>query len=158
MKNIIISPYSRPMRNGKVNPKNYPYWGELVSLLKGEGFFVIQIGRSGEKPIEGVNDIRLDLTLDSLRELVATADTWISVDNFFQHFCSLIHKPGYVIFGPSDPNIFGHKENVNILKDRKYLREKQFDIWEVIECNNDIFFKPEEIIKIIRLPQSIIKL
>ena len=30
--------------------------------------------------------------------------------------------------------LFGYEQNINLLKDRKYLRQNQFDIWE-----NDVF-------------------
>jgi len=28
---ILISPYSKKLTNGKVNPKNYPYWKEVIA-------------------------------------------------------------------------------------------------------------------------------
>ena len=43
---IIISPYSKPLRNGLNNPKNYPYWKELISLINEE---IIQVGVDGEE-------------------------------------------------------------------------------------------------------------
>ena len=155
MRNVILSPYSRPLKNGKVNPKNYPYFDRLVQMIKSKGCHVIQIGRTGEKILPGVEDMRYDLSLDDIKELIKNSEAWISVDNFLPHLCNLIGVQGYVIFGPSDPNIFGHPLHVNILKDRKYLREKQFDIWEVCECNNDAFLSPEEIMRIMNLQQSI---
>ena len=151
MKNIILSPYSRVMRNGKVNPKNYPYFKELVALIKAKGFNVIQIGRRGEELIPGVDEMRADLSLSDLSDLARGAYTWISVDNFFPHLCNLIGVQGYVIFGPSDPEIFGHKSNINILKDRGYLRGKQFDIWEVVDHHNEAFLSPEEVMMILKL-------
>jgi hypothetical protein len=58
-----------------------------------------------------------------------------------------IGKPGIVLWGQSDPLIFGHPENNNLLKDRKYLREKQFWWWEQCDYNAEAFVRPEEIIK-----------
>ena len=146
MKKIIISPYSRKLRNGKENPKNYPFWNELLSLLKNEGFYIIQIGRTGEVKLEKSDELLLDKSLNDLKKLISESDIWISVDNFLPHLCHLIPKPGIVLFGQSDPLIFGHKENINLLKDRKYLREKQFDIWECCECNNDAFVEPSVVL------------
>lgn len=146
MYKIIISPYSRALRNGKNNPKNYPHWQELVSQMKSRGIYVIQVGVKGEEKIEGVDEMRLNLSLDELQALVKECNLWISVDNFFQHFCWLHGKFGIALFGQSDPNIFGHKENLNLLRDRKYLREKQFDIWECCEYNANAFVEPYEII------------
>jgi ADP-heptose:LPS heptosyltransferase len=139
---VVISPYSKVLRNGKENAKNYPYWPELVKLLKDQGIYVIQIGINGEKTISGVDEERFNNPLVELEKLVKECDTWISVDNFFQHFCYVCNKPGIVLFGRSDPNIFGHKENINLLKDRKNLRERQFNIWEEVEYSKDVFVEP----------------
>jgi hypothetical protein len=149
MKSIIVSPYSRPLRNGKENSKNYPYWDSLVAILKGKGYYIIQIGRIGEREISGVDETKFGLSLAELEKIAVSCTTWISVDNFFQHMCKLVGKHGYVLFGLSDPNIFGHKENTNLLKDRKYLREKQFDIWESEPYNPEAFVSAEEAAKAI---------
>lgn len=138
---ILIAPYAQKLRNGKNNPKNYPYWDKLISMLD---CHVIQVGVQGEDQL--VPDFRKNLNLDELKELVLQCKTWITVDSFFQHFCWDIGKYGIVLWGQSDPNIFGHPENTNLLKDRKYLREKQFWLWEQAEENNDAFVDPEVII------------
>ena len=145
MPKIIISPYSRLLRNGKPNPKNYPFWPELIQLLSEKNMHVIQIGVIGEKEFD-VDEVLFDKPLKELVSLLHECDYWISVDNFFQHLAYVHNKPGFVIFGKSDPNIFGHKENINILKDRKYLRSLQFDIWERIEQSDECFVEPEIII------------
>jgi ADP-heptose:LPS heptosyltransferase len=142
---IIISPYAQKLRNGKINPKNYPYWQELVNQLFKEGYEIIQIGVGGEDQL--VPDFRKNLSLTELAELVKQCDTWIGVDSFFQHFCWDLKKPGIVLWAQSDPNIFGHPENINLLKDRKYLRSKQFWLWEQCEYNKEAFVKPSEVMK-----------
>ena len=76
---IIISPYSKALRNGKRNPKNYPYWQELIELIKEP---IVQIGIEGEEQL--VPDFRKNLSLSELRELVNQCRTWISCDSFFQ--------------------------------------------------------------------------
>jgi ADP-heptose:LPS heptosyltransferase len=139
---IIISPFSQKLRNGKTNPKIYPYWKELISLIDEP---IVQIGIDGEEQL--VDDFRKNLSLNALESLIAECRIWISVDSFFQHFCWDLGKPGIVLWGQSDPNIFGHPENINLLKDRKYLREKQFWLWEQCECNNEAFVVPKEVIK-----------
>lgn len=138
---ILIAPYAQKLRNGKNNPKNYPYWDELIKLID---IPIIQVGVQGEKQL--VTDFRQNLSLDELKELALHCKTWLSVDSFFQHFCWDLGKYGFVLWGQSDPNIFGHPENYNLLKDRKYLREKQFWLWEQAEENDDSFLKPEEVI------------
>jgi hypothetical protein len=140
---IIISPYSKKLRNDQNNPKNYPWWPELISLLKHDT--IVQIGVEGETQL--VEEFHKNLSLKQLKELILECRTWISVDSFFQHFAWDVGKYGIVLWGQSDPNIFGHPENINLLKDRKYLREKQFWWWEQCEYNEDAFVKPEEILK-----------
>jgi hypothetical protein len=139
---VIIAPYAQKLRNDKNNPKNYPWWPELISMIKEP---IIQIGVEGETQL--VDDFRKNLTMDQLKHLVLECSTWIAVDSFFQHFAWDLNKPGIVLWGQSDPLIFGHPENTNLLKDRKYLREKQFWWWEQCEYNAEAFVRPEEVIK-----------
>lgn len=139
---ILISPWSKKLRNGQENPKNYPHWKKLIELIDEP---IIQIGVADETKL--VDDFRPNLSLKGLEKLVLECRTWISVDSFFQHFCWDLGKPGIVLWGPSDPNIFGHPENTNLLKDRKYLRSNQFWLWEQCEYNAEAFVKPEEVIR-----------
>jgi ADP-heptose:LPS heptosyltransferase len=139
---IIISPYSKPLRNGLENPKNYPYWEELITQIKEP---IVQVGVDEEKQL--VEDFRKNLTIPELRTLIGECRTWISVDSFFQHLAWDCGKPGIVIFGQSDPQIFGHPENINILKHRFYLREQQFWWWEQCDYKEDAFVKPAEVLK-----------
>lgn len=138
---IIISPFARKMRNDQPHPKNYPYWKEVIEQIDEE---IIQVGVEGEEQL--VPDFRKNLSLTELETLVKQSKTWMSVDSFFQHFCWDIKKPGVVLFGQSDPIIFGHPENVNLLKDRSYLREKQFWLWEQAEFVKESFVEPKVVL------------
>jgi ADP-heptose:LPS heptosyltransferase len=129
------------MRNGAKHPKNYPYWEEVLKHVNEP---VIQVGVDGETQL--VSDFRKNLPLYELEKLVKECKTWLSCDSFIQHFCWDLGKPGIVVFGQSDPNIFGHPENINLLKDRKYLREKQFWIWEQAEFIEEAFVTPDVVI------------
>jgi ADP-heptose:LPS heptosyltransferase len=141
---ILIFPYAKPLFDATgENPKNYPYWPEVIKLLTDAGHTVIQAGLTGEKEL--VDDFRKDLPISELSTLVQECDTWISVDSFAQHLCWDLNKPGVVIFSQSDPNIFGHKENTNLLKDRKYLREKQFWLWSQTEYKIEAYVTPETV-------------
>jgi len=130
---ILISPYSKKMRNNKENPKNFPYWNKVVYELKQYKNEVIQIGLKGENKINYVDQFLIDLPFDELKNIINDCDVWVSVDNFLPHFCNLIGKPGIVIFAQSNPEIFGYKQNVNLLKDKKNLRWNQFGTWEDAE-------------------------
>ena len=139
---IIISPYSKALRNGKTNPKNYPYWKELIRLIKEP---IVQVGIDGEDQL--VDDFRKNLSLDELGKLVDQCKTWISCDSFFQHFAWNRKKYGIVLWSVSDPLIFGHPENINLLKDRSNLVENQFLWWEDTEHDANKFVNPEIVIE-----------
>lgn len=147
--NIIISPYSKNRPDGKPSAKNYPYWSDLVTLLKAEGHKVYQVGLVGEIPLE-VDDSHWNRPLREIKKLIEECDVWISVDNFFQHYAWSLGKKGIAIFGPSDPNIFGHPENVNLLKSVSGLREKQFFVWHSDELNPELYIKPEVVLEAVR--------
>ena len=61
--------------------------------------------------------------------------------------CELYHPKLHGFDEKSDPNIFGHPENINLLKDRSYLAEQQFLWWDLYEYNPEAFVKPEEVLK-----------
>jgi ADP-heptose:LPS heptosyltransferase len=142
---ILIHPYAKALQNGKVNPKNYPYWEELISLIDEP---IIQIGVEGEKQL--VPDFRKNLSILELRHLLDECKTWIGVDSFFQHLAWDCNKSGIVLWSVSDPLIYGHKKNTNLLKDRIYLAKNQFLWWDFTEHNPDAFVKPEEILKCLK--------
>jgi len=144
-KSIIISPWSKIMRNNLENPKNYPYWNQVVIELNANNIKTIQVGVNGERLI-GAREVLFNLSIKQLSDLIKSTDTWISVDNFFQHLAHIVGKPGIVIWSKSNPEIFGYKNNVNLLKGKMYLRPDQFNIWE--QCSFDIesFVEPKKVI------------
>jgi len=139
---IIISPFAKPLHNGKLNPKNYPYWKELLDLIDEP---VIQIGIEGEEQL--TPDFRKNLPILELRSLIQECRIWIGVDSFFQHLAWSEKKQGIVLWSVSDPLIFGHKENINLHKDRVFLAKNQFLWWDFTEHNSEAFVNPEEVIK-----------
>lgn len=152
MKTVVIAPYSSKLHNGKINAKNYPYFPELIKLLKNKGFYIIQIGVSGEARFEGVNEFKTNLSFKELEVLAWKDETLlISVDSFFSHFCHTIGRSCIVLWGKSDPNVFGYTENINVLKDRKYLRNAhdQFVFWNDVEFDSEVFVKADQVMKII---------
>lgn len=141
--NIIISPYAqklRPPKEKETNAKNYPYWPELLELLKGHE--ILQLGVQGEKPL--ITNCKFNFPLQSIERFVKDCDFFISIDSFLPHMAYYLGKRGVVLWGQSDPNIFGYDNNLNILKDRKYLRPDQFNIWEPVKYNPDAFVKAKD--------------
>lgn len=141
---IIISPFAKKLVNGKENPKNYAYWKELVYLIE-KNEHIVQVGVEGEEQL--VPDFRKNLPIAELKELIAQCRIWIGVDSFFQHLAWDCGKPGIVLWSVSDPMIYGHPENWNLLKSEKYLASNQFLWWDFTEFNPEAFVKPEEVLK-----------
>ena len=141
---ILIHPYAKKLISGKENPKNYPYWEELIQKIP-KSIHIVQIGIEGEKQL--VDDFRKNLPINQLRQLIKDCRIWIGVDSFFQHLAWSESKAGIVLWSVSDPLIYGHTANNNLLKDRVYLAKNQFLWWENTEHNPDAFVKPEEVIK-----------
>ena len=139
---IIISPYSKALLSGKQNPKNYPYWKELIAMIDEP---IVQVGIEGEEQL--VPDFRKNLPIPALRELLWQCRTWVSCDSFFQHLAWDEGVPGIVLWGVSDPLIYGHPENTNLLADRKHLAENQFLWWEFVEHQNERFVKPKIVLE-----------
>lgn len=141
---IIISPYAKRLTNGKQNPKNYPYWQELISQISEP---IVQVGVTGE--VQLTSDFRRNLSLPDLRSLIRKCRIWISCDSFFQHLAWSENKRGIVLWSVSDPLIYGHPENINLLKDRSCLAPNQFLWWEHTEHDPTKFVDPHTILKLL---------
>jgi len=144
MRKIIISPYSR----GLSNSKNYPYWTEVISLLK--GYNIIQLGLGGEPVFTGTSF--MDEPLNKVEDLLMKVGIFISVDNFLPHMADYLGVRGVVLFGPSDPEIFGHSTHINLLKDRKFLRGDQYGFYMGYTWGHsqEGWVKPDEIIRAVK--------
>jgi ADP-heptose:LPS heptosyltransferase len=144
---ILIQPYAQKLRNGMPNAKTYHRWSELIHRLYELDKNVVQIGLDGE---EQLTDVFIKQpSLKYIKDLVTGCSIWIAVDSFLPHFARGI-KPGVVIWSVSDPNIFGYKDNLNILKSRKYLRGNQFGIWEQQSFIKEAFLPPDDIFYLIK--------
>lgn len=152
--NVLISAWSNDKKwvNGQsvefMNPKNYPYWHEVVGLIRALGHHTVQIMVDGEKVI-GANGILINTPLVELSRIVKNFDIWLSVDNFFPHLaaCQAPEKHGIVIFSRSDPKIFGYEHNYNLLRSPVYLRNDQHGYWWDCEYIEEAFVSPDEVLK-----------
>ena len=135
---ILIHAHAQAMRNAMPNPKNYPWWPEVLAQLASP---LVQIGLAADPTL--VDDFRSNLSLAD------TCDYWLSVDSFLPHLAQHLFKSGVVLWSKSDPAIFGYPENLNLLKDRKYLRAKQFRIWEEESYDPDAFLDPASVLRAI---------
>jgi len=143
---IPIFPWSRNTTEGAPSPKNYPHWDAVVTGLLGAGHQVLQVSCSGEPGLSGVERVN-DLPFQKISALLNGCDTWIAVDNFLPHMAWTLSQPGVVIFGLSDPDVFGHPENINLLKGRHFLRTRQFGLWSQEKPNPEAFVSSEIVVR-----------
>ena len=147
---ILIAPYAQKLGDGVRNPKDYPFWEALIPLLPGP---IVQLGASGERAL--VPDFRPDLPIQELRQLLRDCKTWVSCDSFLQHLGWDEGVRGVVLWGVSDPLIFGHPENINLLKGREYLAANQFLWWTNVPHRDVCFVPPETVAEnVLALVQS----
>lgn len=145
---ILLFPWASKTTDGKMSPKNYPYWDEVASAFPGR---VHQISLCDEPSVKGCHKRSDNLSLPDIERLIIECDTYITVDSFAAHLGWYVKKKGVVIFGVSDPIIFGHPENINLLKDRKYLRVRQFGLWAEESLNKEAFVDPELVINAVNV-------
>lgn len=137
---VVLAPFANQLPDDKPNPKNLPVseWQALVKLLREADIYTIQIGAAGE-PFIGADEMQFNPSNDTLSRIVNEMSSFISVDTFFQHYATFHGKNGVVIFSQSDPNIFGHPSNVNLLKTRDSLRAEQYQLWTQTEYDESLF-------------------
>lgn len=159
---IIVAPYSKHRTDGKPNAKNYPWWTEVLTELAKE-HAVTQLVYGDEprievdaetlisqaafvgSPLPGISHMH-NAPLPYVEKFVSSCDMFMCVDNFLQHMGHWLGKRGVVLYGPSDPTLFGYKENLNLYADRKYFRPFQFQTWQEWDFTPDAFVKPEQVV------------
>ena len=143
---ILYAPFAArsPSLGGKPSPKDYPYARELAQLIE-EKEELVQLGGSGDEQV--CKDFRPNLSFDELGKLIDASRTGICVDSYLQHCYWYFDRRAIVLLGISDPLIFSHDIHLNLLRDRKYLRPKQFDLYYLNEYNHDAFVKPPDVLR-----------
>jgi len=144
---ILIAPYAQKLVNGERNPKNYPFWQEVIAGITEP---IIQVGVEGEQQL--VPDFQKNLKIKDLRALIKECRIWISCDSFLQHLAWDEGKRGIVLWSVSDPLIYGHDENINLLKDRANLAENQFLWWDSVAYDSKKFVEATEVLKHLLMP------
>lgn len=129
---------------GTPSPKDYPFARELAERME-ENRQVIQVGGGEDEQV--ATEFRANLSFDDLGKLIEECETAVCVDSFLQHAMWFFSKPAIVLWGISDPEVFGHPEHINLLRDRKFLRPNQFDLYYKNEHRPEAFFTPPEVIE-----------
>jgi ADP-heptose:LPS heptosyltransferase len=84
--------------------------------------------------------------------MIDESDIVLSIDSFVPHLARYYKCKAKVVvlWGKSDPLIFGYSEHINLLKDRKYLKTQQFQWWKDEPYNPEVFVSPEEVFNVIQ--------
>ncbi len=138
---ILFAPFAARLPNGARSPKDYPFAVRLNELLEQSGHEVIQVGSNQEPTI--AKQFKRSLSFVQVSDLLRDCDTFIGVDSYLQHHAWFVGRRGIVLWGPSDPKIFGHGIHVNLLKNRDFVRPHQFEMWTQTTANPDAFVKPD---------------
>lgn len=143
---VLIAPYPAKLRNQPISAKHYPSWPELVSMLKVNGHEIIQIGVQGEERIEGVDQFVVGWPFDKIKTLMESCDTFVSVDSWFPHFAHYHRlKPGVVLWGKSNPRVWGYAENENLIVGEDKFRQFQYMDWESEPHDPSVFVPPRQV-------------
>ena len=144
MAKILIQPYAAIPHDAKElgkNPKDWPFFNELVESMPEHEW--IQIG-FGNKPIKGAREVVTNR--NGVIALIKECDTWICVDTWLQHLATLTcKKRGVVVFSRSEPKMFGHKENINLLKSQMYV-QSPYARWEAKNYTKAAFVSVEKVV------------
>jgi ADP-heptose:LPS heptosyltransferase len=147
MKKILIHPYANNLREGGVSPKNYPYFPELLGLLRQDGSVIAQIGREGEDQL--CETFHKNLPISQISEILKESEFFISVDSFLPHLAILHGVRGVVLWGPSDPKIYGYENNLNISGGRP--RKDQGLFYSKADIDPSRFVSAKEVYEKIRI-------
>ena len=91
----------------------FEHWVNLTNLLYND-FDVVQVGMPNEQLINGALDLRGKISFRHLLALTLFCVTWVDIDSFLQHAGAAVKKPGVVLWGRTDPRVFGHTINTNM--------------------------------------------
>ena len=115
---IFQSPYSLPFERyltlgcGSGNPnKNYNYWQEVIDILlpyfREVDINIVQLGSTGEPPIEHVKCLQGLTTVHQSAFIVKNALLHMGNDSFLIHLAGSLGTPVAALFGPTTPECHG---------------------------------------------------
>ena len=90
-------------------------WERVVrEVKKAEDCTFIQVGLEGEKRVRGAINLLGKTTVAQAVALVKHAKIFVGVDSFLNHATNATGTPGVVLFGASNPAVWGHDRNINL--------------------------------------------
>jgi len=87
-------------------------WEELIKRLDCYDFLLV--GSYTDTLIKGAVDLRGKTTLREAISLLSVSNLFVGIDSFLNHATNALGTKGVVLFGSSNPNMWGYKENINI--------------------------------------------
>ncbi len=132
---IILFPESR--RNEKI----WPFFEELANwILKEYNFNVFIAGNHKDNRFSACQDLRGNIALGNLPEVVSNASLIICNDSAPLHIASALRKKMIALFGPTEPIKYGpypidHQNNIIIRSPTRRIDEIQIgDVKSAIKC------------------------
>jgi len=114
----LIVPYSAVTAHGKISTyKDWEdeKWRALIRALKERGYQVNQLGVKGQETDLGTDQFLTTHILDAIA-LVKHASLVISVDTWAGHAAHAFGTKAIILFGSTNPALFGYPTNINICK------------------------------------------
>ncbi|MBO9201555.1 MULTISPECIES: glycosyltransferase family 9 protein [Niastella] len=108
---ILLHVTSRTSQNQEWPHAN---WDELVQSMP--GFTFLQIGLNEEKKVESAVDLRSKHSIRETLAIMKYARSFVGVNSAYAHATNAFEIPGVVLFGPAQPVIWGHSNNINLYK------------------------------------------
>lgn len=89
-------------------------WEEVIKELS-FSYDIIQVGGKQEEELKGITcNLSGNISFRQTAAMLKNCLTFISIDSFLGHAGAAVNKRGVVLFGRSNPTIFGHDNNINI--------------------------------------------
>jgi ADP-heptose:LPS heptosyltransferase len=116
----IIAPSSNSPRK-MMEPST---WQNFAEGLKNKGIFVIQVGLKDDIYIKGAYSLLGLTTPRQLISMLTKSNVIISIDNFIVHAAHLTGKPAIIIWGPTNSEIYGYPEHINIQCSTNHCKQR----------------------------------
>ena len=118
------------------------YWQEVVAILVSKGFTVVQVGLPMEQPIDGAVNLLGKWDLRTIINFLSLADAFINIDSLLNHIGYGWRVKGVVLFGRTDPNIFGHEDfHLNLINTKAcpdlYCQRAKSSTGDVLVVNGE---------------------
>lgn len=116
----VMAQYKNPiaMHITSLTSKNQEWdlesWEALVEQMPEYTF--IQLGTESEARVKNAVDLRGKVSFRDTLALIKYSRSFVGVNSSFSHATNAFDIPGVVLFGPSQPAIWGHDNNINIYK------------------------------------------